>query len=351
MNTRKRVGIVAWLGRLLLPALLLVGAEAATAAEPSTDLIAAAKKEGVVVVYISTVSPVYQEIAAAFEKRYGIKVQYLEARASEIAERIRTEQAAGKPLADLIYTGLTSMAILKRDNVLEPFGDVPNVRNIGDFFSKDERSPERDDMIVPIHAATWAVLVNTALVKPGDEPRSWLDLLDEKWRGKILMDDPRALGGGNVFFNATFDAFGRSFHEKLAAQKPTLSREVMVSPQRVARGEYAVYAPMNAANYLRMRGLPVKMITLKEGNPYIVVGLGLLKKAPHPNAARLLMNYFLEEESQLKYPHNGWRNVVTAIDGKIPDDRKMFVEPRLLGKTPSPERAEELLAIAGGIYK
>ena len=73
---------------------------------------------------------------------------------------------------------------------------------------------------------SYCLLVNRNLVKPADEPKSWKDILDPKWTGKILSDDYRALGGGAVFFVVMHDTFGKEFHEKLAAQKPVFSRDI-----------------------------------------------------------------------------------------------------------------------------
>ena len=77
-------------------------------------------------------------------------------------------------------------------------------------------------------------------MKPADEPKSWKDILDPKWAGKILSDDYRALGGGAVFFVVMHDTFGKEFHEKLAAQKPVFSRDI--AEQRAARGARRVPA-------------------------------------------------------------------------------------------------------------
>lgn len=335
----------------LLSSILAICANSAMAVEPPAELIAAAKAEKTVTVYTLSVPPIYQQIAAGFEKRYGIKVQFLEGRAAEVFERVRTEQATGKYVADILYTGQNSLAILARDGALDSYGQLPNAERIGDIFVKNGNDPIRTDMILPIHAAIWGVLINTKLVSPENEPASWKDVLDEKWRGKFLLDDPRTFGGGNVFFGATLDAFGREYHEKLATQQPVISREYILNQQRVARGEFSLFFPMNTNAYMRMAGLPVKLLMMKEGEPYVVISMSLLKGARHPNAAKLLMNYFLEDENQLKYPEQGWRNVVTALDSQVPEHLRLFQSNRLLGKLNSPERTEELISLANDIYR
>ena len=150
----------------------------------------------------------------AFEKKYDIKVDLLEARASEVRERVRVEQSAGRFLGDLHHNGSTTTALMNATATSSRAASIPNVKNI-------EAPYEADDIKIPAEVISYCLLVNKNIVKPADEPKSWKDLLDPKWTGKILSDDYRALGGGAVFFVVMQNAFGREYHEKLAAQKPS----------------------------------------------------------------------------------------------------------------------------------
>src|SRR5688572_3290521 len=191
-------------------------------------VVDAARKEGKVVMYSgavgNTVSP---KIAAAFEAKYGIRMEVLEARASELRERIRTEQAAGKVLGDVSHNGSTTTQLQLTEGVFVPYGMLPNAgRPVAPFRADGTR--------VPIYVIAYDILVNTEMVKPAEEPKSWKDLLDPRWKGKILADDMRALGGGAVFFMVTYQTFGRGFHDKLAEQKPHMNRELRGNHRRVA---------------------------------------------------------------------------------------------------------------------
>ena len=104
----------------------------------------------------------------------------------------------------------------------------------------------------------YGILINTRLVTPADEPKSWTDLTDPKWTGKILADDPRALGGGFNAFVAQHDKLGVDFLKKLADQKLMFSRDLRESERRTARGEFPVYAPFLFNDYSSLRGLPIK---------------------------------------------------------------------------------------------
>ena len=98
---------------------------------------------------------------------------------------------------------------------------------------------------------------------------------------------------------------GSEFHEKLAKQDIKFSREIPANERRIARGEYPLYLPVSLTSIPELKGLPVKFIAPKEGLPYIGYDLALLKNAPHPNAARLLMEYYLGRKMQQGFANLG----------------------------------------------
>ena len=198
----------------------------------------AARKEGKLVLYTSGVgSPYHKEVGRLFEKKYGIRFESLEARASELRERIRTEQTAGRYNGDVHHNGGTiTWLMMTKDGAFQPHGGVPNAKNLVAPYAAD-------DIRVPSNVQSYGILVNRNLVKPGEEPKSWKDLLDPKWKGKILSDDMRALGGGTVFFMVMHDTFGREYHDRMATQGLVFSRDIRNDERRIARGEYPLYIP------------------------------------------------------------------------------------------------------------
>jgi iron(III) transport system substrate-binding protein len=324
---------------LLVPVLALAQGDAEW-----KKVVDAAKKEGKVVMYSGAVgSPVLPKIASAFEAKYGIRMELLEARASELRERVRTEQASGKVLGDVSHNGSTTTQLQLNEGTFVPHGPLPNQgRPVAPF--------KVDDVRVPIYVIAWGILVNTEMVKPADEPKSWKDLHDPKWKGKLLADDVRALGGGAVFFMVTHQKLGPDYHEKLAPQQLHMNRELRGNYRRVARGEYPIFVPFTLADILDLKGLPVKAVMLTEGAPYVRFDGAIFKGAPRPNAARLLMDFLMGDEVQLLYANAGFTPVVGGLENKVSAEAKPLAGAKLLGTT-DPKLQDDMLKLAKQIYK
>ncbi|HTR83632.1 MAG TPA: extracellular solute-binding protein [Reyranella sp.] len=337
MNRRKLLG-------LLAAAPAIVGHEASAQDADWQKVVDAAKKEGKVVIYTASIgSPFHKKVFDAFTAKYGIKVELLEARASEVRERVRVEQAAGRFLGDIHHNGSTTTWLMTRDGNFQPHGNLPNFKNIDPTY-------EPDDIKIPAEVISYCLMINKNMVKPDQEPKKWQDILDPKWAGKILSDDYRALGGGAVFFPVMLRAFGREFHEKLAAQKPVFSRDIANSERRCARGEFPLYIPFSLQDLNNLKGLPVKAIVPAEGRPYVRFDLTVLKNAPHANAARLFMNHYMEPESQIVFANAGYAPVVKGVVEKTLPEIRQLLDTKAMGTT-DPAKQDEMLALAKEIYK
>jgi iron(III) transport system substrate-binding protein len=319
----------------------IFGAVGAAAQVDWDKVVAEAKKEGKVVIYNGTNFKIVRKLADLFQKEYGIAAEVLDGRASEIRERIRTEQAAGRAIGDLIYSGATSITLQAAEGAFKPHGGVPLAGSLAEPF-KD------NGIFLPVSAGNFALLINTNLVK---EPiRSWKDLENPKWAGKILSDDPRALGAGQVWFEVTYRTLGRGFHEKIAAHKPVISRVFAESNRRIGRGEFPIYLPFNASEYQSLKGLPIKVVTPEEGVPFVPFGSAILKGAPHINAARLFMNFMLDPSRQLVFALEGFRPAAKDMAPRIPEELRPLTLPKLMGTT-EPGKTQGYLNLAKEIYK
>jgi len=250
----------------LFTVLALLCASRSSSAEVAgwDKIVTAAKAEGGLVLYTALLGvPSTKAIARAFEAEYGIPVRVLEARASELRERIRTEQSAGRYLGDVMFNSENQALILSaEDKSIVPHEPVPNAAGLTEPF--------RDDGLKsPVMTINYSLLVNNRLVPPGEEPKSWRDLTDPKWKGKILSDDMRAVGGGYVLFFVTEEKLGKAYHEALA-QDIQFTREQREAARRVARGEMAIYMPFNLGDIQSLKGLPVRTVMPAEGAPYVL---------------------------------------------------------------------------------
>jgi len=157
------------------------------------------------------------------------------------------------------------------------------------------------------------------------------------------------LGGGGVLFSVLEDQFGHDFHKKLAQQDLKFSREIPANERRVARGEYPLYIPDSLTSVPTLKGLPVKFIGPKEGLPYVGYDLALVKNAPHPNAARVLMNYYLEKHLQQVFAKLGLLPVTTETFPDVDPAIAELQKSKLLGTT-DPVRMNQMLDLAKQIY-
>jgi iron(III) transport system substrate-binding protein len=321
---------------------LALVAGSAAAQSSWDDVVAAAKKEGKVVLYNGQTGwPEPIAAAKSFEQKYGIKVEMLEVRSVELMERIRTEVTNNKVGGDVTLMGSTGTAPLGKAGLLQPHGGFPNQGKV----VLQPWVPEE----VPVFVINYGLVINTKLVPSGQEPKGWKDLTDPKWKGKILSDEMIFPSGGQSWFAVMLKTFGREFHEALAKNDLQYDRNIPAKAQRVARGEFAISIPFNVQELARLKGFPLKGIIPEEGAPYTPVGIAMIKGAKNPNAARLFMDHMLSEEVQLSFAKVGYPVAVKGLEDKVPDEWKFSVYGKLLGHA-DVDKQQERLKLAGEIY-
>jgi iron(III) transport system substrate-binding protein len=280
-------------------------APAATAITP--DLIAAAKKEGKVVWYTSVDLPVAERVGKAFETKYpGVPVRVERTGAERLFQRIGQERASNIHAVDVVQSSDAAHFIVwKRDGILAPY--VPE--DVAKHYPAEHKDP--DGMFATWRAWLCTLGYNTNLVKKEEAPKSFADLLDPKWAGKIVKAHP---GYSGTIMTATFQItrdIGWDYLEKLAKQKIMQVQSSTDPPKKLALGERAVMADGNEYNMfqLREKGDPVEIVYPSEGTPLIVGPNGVLKNAPNPNAARLFQSFcFTPEVQQLIVDTGGLRS-------------------------------------------
>jgi iron(III) transport system substrate-binding protein len=278
-----------------------VFAEPIRAAAPPPEavtpaLIEAAKKEGKVVYYTSIDLPVSEKIAKAFEAKFpGISVRVERTGAERVFQRIGQEYASNIHSVDVVNSSDAAHFIVwKRDGMLAPF--VPE--DVAKYYPADQKDP--DGQFASFRVCLSVIGYNTNLVKPADAPKSFADLLDPKWAGKIVKGHP---GYSGTIMTSTYEMardLGWDYFEKLAKQRVMQVQSASDPPKKIGLGERAIMADGNdyVLTTVKDGGAPVEIVYPTEGTPQIVGPNAVFKAAPNPNAARLFQAFCFTAECQ-----------------------------------------------------
>ena len=286
-----------------------VSAQSGKTAAPADweEVVEAARKEGKVVVSIPSSADLRKSLEKTFKQRFGIEVESVSARGSASVRRIADESKAGVRYFDLHMGGSESIVGgLLGEGILAPVGDfflLPEVKDPKHWWGGHIWTDNAKKFIYTSLAyITENLWYNSDLMKP-EEIRSFDDLLHEKWKGKMGFLDPRTPGSGASLWSYLREIKGEEFLKKLVGQKLVLGRDQRILAENVAKGNltlvmgltYYSFAPFVKA------GLPVRPLPTPKEGVYISGGSGhlvVLKSAPHPNATKVFVNWFLGREGQ-----------------------------------------------------
>jgi iron(III) transport system substrate-binding protein len=284
----------------LVAAGFVFAAPARAAAPPPTaitpELIEAARREGKVAFYSALDLPLSEKLAKGFEAKFaGVAVRVERSGAERIFQRIGQEQASHINAADVaVSTDAAHFVAWKRSGWLAPF--VP--QDAAQHFAGEDRDP--DGLYTTLCFSLSGLGYNTKLVKPEDAPKSFADLLDPKWKGRIVKAHPGYSGTILTTTYALAKTLGWSFYEKLAAQRVMQVQSAGDPPKKLALGERAVQADGVDAilDQLKEQGAPIEFVYAAEGTPLITTPGGVFQSAPNPNAARLFYAFLCTPEGQ-----------------------------------------------------
>lgn len=301
------------------------------------QVINAALKEGMLTWYGGTTSEDFMKGGSRekFEKRFGIKIEIVSGRLRSLTDRIRTEGAVGKPVADVYEANDQYMLELHDQGRLVKWRPpAPELARV----NKEVFVREPAGYWWPVHVSAQAIIVNTNMVKPQDEPKSYWDILNPKWKGKVAIRDPRSSGGGAWHMMGIYNqpGLGIDYIKKL---KGTVSPFIVSGGSRrirdaVARGQFAL-AFSGRGEFIKdlPKGAPVKFIVPKEGQAWTPSSIAIIKDSPHPNAAKVALTWFYEVENLQEWNKHG--RPVPHPDMKAPIPEMSIVRYPLMKQIPS----------------
>ncbi len=271
------------------------------------NLSAAAKKEGVLSMYSTQGSSVRDGISKPILEKLGLKLEFLTGKGEEISQRTITERRAGIYVADVYVGGATSVLTLVKPTgalaQIEKELFLPEALDKKTWFGGDLRWIDKDRQLLAfVNYQVIPITVNTSLVNP-QEIKSYKDLLNPKWKGKIVINDPTVTGTGEKFFLIVGgQIMGYDFMRELVKQEPVITRDQRLQVEWLAQGKYPIGTttkPEIVTDFQRA-GVPLAYVSPAEGMWTSAGGgnVALYDKPAHPKAAQLFVNWLLTREGQ-----------------------------------------------------
>lgn len=343
MTLTRRGFLVTSVAGLAGTAVTIRGAGAAGPSIPTgaqwQTVLEAARKEGEVVFYSSGVSRTEEPLMKEFERQTGVRVQYSRPGGGEVVIRkFQTELEAGRVLADVC--GLTDRTLgvhAERQGWTAEMA-VPNVANILPGF------PVASAHIVPSGFFGLPIIYNRNLLKPDEAPRAYRDLVDPRFKDKLAIGAPENAASTTLAIKAWLELYGWDFVAKLRANGTSETRLQTEAAQAVARGEKLLTVGAQAWAFLfGKQGAPLGVVWPADGIAMAETTMFIARRAPHPNAARVLANHLLSADYQTATgPRQG---VYASVKGV--GQPEGF--PALSSIKIHPTRLEELIAQRGAI--
>ncbi len=269
--------------------------EAPAAPAAGDDLVAAAKKEGTVTVYAGAhTREQITDLAKRFEEKYGIKVVATRKATGEIMQMVEAERKAGAVQADVISVAdAASLAKLRTDGMLEKFSPRG-----ADRIEPAVAVKEGD--AVPFYLLALGIVYNKDKVTGADIPKTWKDLTSDKFKGRIVHGNPDTSGTTAGFVNAVTKIAGWEVYEKIGTGGMLIQDSATGLVQLLVTGEALVALPGVEPNYIDAlkKGEPVAIAYPTDGVPANVYYISAVKGAKHSAAAKLFVQFHIEEETQ-----------------------------------------------------
>jgi iron(III) transport system substrate-binding protein len=266
-----------------------------------SQIVESAKKEGKLTIYGAFEQSLQDKYIPEFNKVYPfVSVEVVYGTGPASAEKVRAEVAAKKVLGDM-WRSFTDPALGMRDQGILEKWQAPSLVKERDRFAYQKSDEDPQGYLNNVAAGVQGVMLNSKMVKPEDEPKSWFDLKDPKYMGKIIYADPRAPNSGQSmawFLSQKYGKEGEDFLRALGKQDLQYESSQPKIADEIARGERALGVPVQWISFKALEGPNVKFIQPKEGLYYSIANAVIVKGAAHPNAAKLWIEWEVSRAGQ-----------------------------------------------------
>jgi iron(III) transport system substrate-binding protein len=294
----------------LLIALAALIPLAGTAAAADTVDVEAAKKEGKVVWYTSTPIETANKIVKAFETSSGVKVEMFRSGGSAVLRRFLQEQQAGRIVADVLTTSdPAASASLAKKGAFVPFKPA-------NFEKVPDEAKDANGAYVAQRLNMITLYARTDKVAAENQPKTWTDLLDPKYKGQLVTTDPSYTALGLMTVATLSKKYGWDYYKKLRANDTMIVQGNQQVSDMLKRGERLICAgglDSYAADE-RKQGHPIATIYPSDGALIIPSPTAVVKGGPNPNAAKLFAEFMLSDVAQKFFPEDGGYAARTDID-------------------------------------
>lgn len=256
------------------------------------DLYEAAKREGQITWYSGQLSAEPSEaVGRAFSQRYpGIRVNVVRSASQVAFQRLSQDMRAGVAQCDVFSsTDYSHSTFLKREGRLMPY----RPRNAAGLLDFVRKAADPEDHFHIFYIGVHLIARHKNQVAEADAPRSWTDLLDAKWRDKLAVGHPGYSGAIGAWAVLMRKHYGWDYFTKMERNRPQIGRSSIDPVTALNAGERAVGVAIPSASTLLSiaRGNPLELIYPTDGTVVVPSPSSIQKNAPHPNAAKLFMEF------------------------------------------------------------
>lgn len=268
------------------------------------QIVEAAKKEGKLTIYSGNFTgDIGIALSRGFKERYSIQVDIISGRGTEFIQRLQTEKRMGSILADVEDTSGTNAKIMKQLGLTKSIAQELPVLREKDVWAADIYGLDpQDKHAIAFNFSTYSPFVNNNLVKVGEEPKVWKDLLDPRWKSKMMAINPTSSAGLiNTFIPLMREkVIDEQYLKSLYAQDMQFTVSAPDEAARLSRGERPLSVADINISFAKFvaEGAPIRAIEMNDGMVMSPLPIVAFDGGPHPNAGKVFINWLLSPEGQ-----------------------------------------------------